>query len=680
MKTDGEIIVGTKVNTQGIEQGVADIERITENLDDIEIDVSNKDIVQGLIDTLDELYSQYKELTSGPVLLESDLQQAENIKIQINEIVDKIEELSGEKIIIKGITDVDKTLPSINSKLNTMGKSLDNVGKKVGRIGLSMLGIRSLYGMISSSVSRVSQNNQEIQQGIQAINNVLDSIIGRLLQALLPFINILVSAVETLAKLLFGIDTSSNNFNNNMKNANKSTSKLRKQLMGFDEMNILNEDGSIGALGGTGTGGNEKDYGIYNDMSGLNKGLADLGYVAVYTGDDLKETRLQLEQLIADVKLGNATMSEKNGIVTIMNKAGNSIQFTKQEYEKLLDDINHSRVTSRNLDIWWRVKDAFQGWNIKSFKKYMGKAVDIANNGSKSMQKEINQAKENFVKNLDGATYSFKDGIYEITMTNGEVVRLTKEQWAELQPYMKYVGLNIESNVNNTGGKIQAKSNETKNKVVADAKETRDEVVGYINEISGASDQSGTNIQEGAQGVAQGVISSSQQGVNNIENEYSKLPKWMQDNVFVQLLKDFGVLGDGTGQTFGKGLKDAINKVLDKIETTINNVFITANNMFKKFGINMTAPKIKLPRLAKGGIVNKVGSGVPVGSAIVGERGREAVVPLTDTQQMEYLGREIAKHIVVNLTNVTELDGRQIARSVSQVMSDMNFAGNGGVI
>ena len=54
---------------------------------------------------------------------------------------------------------------------------------------------------------------------------------------------------------------------------------------------------------------------------------------------------------------------------------------------------------------------------------------------------------------------------------------------------------------------------------------------------------------------------------------------------------------------------------------------------------------IKIPRLAKGGIINLPGRGVPVGSAIGGERGQEGVIPLTDSQQMALLGEAIGKYI-----------------------------------
>ena len=613
-------------------------------------------------------------------------------------------------IFSKASSGASKLTSSINKGMTSIIKDIGSIASGVSGIGTIIAAI-SLVGIIGM-VALAAAKSEEARQQLEQIANIIIGIIDALGNLLLPIAETIVDWIYKAVgifgiflKDILGIDLATKSVSNNMKKTTKSAKELRKQLLGFDEMNILNKDGTTGALGGLGGNGSKtttKDYGIYNDMSGLNKGLADLGVVAVYTGDDLKETRLQLEQLIADAKNGKATMTKANGIVTIIDKVGNTIKFTTNEYERLLDDINNSRVTSRNLDIWWKVKDAFQGWNIQSFKKYMGKAISVANDGSKSMQKEIEIVKQNFLKNLDGATYSFKDGIYEIKMTNGEIVKLTKEQWAELQPYMKYVGLNIVSDTNNTGGKIQTKSAETKNKVVKDAKEARDEILGYIDDISGANNKTNSDIQEGANGTANGVTSSwgaiskgvssalagieedsktsSKKSADNVKEEYKGLPGWMENNVFVKLLKEFGVLGTDTGQTFGKGLKDAINKVLDKIENSINSVFTTATNMFKKFGISVPIPKVKFPRLAKGGIINQPGRGINYGMANIGERGREGVIPLDNQSALNTIADAIANKITINLTSVTELDGRVIARNVTQVMNDMNFASNGGVI
>ena len=92
----------------------------------------------------------------------------------------------------------------------------------------------------------------------------------------------------------------------------------------------------------------------------------------------------------------------------------------------------------------------------------------------------------------------------------------------------------------------------------------------------------------------------------------------------------------------------------------------------KKFGFNIP----QIPKLAVGGIVNMPSRGVPIGGAIAGESGAEGVIPLTDTQAMETLGATIGKYININLTNITKLDNRQIAKEQKKINAQNDFAFN----
>lgn len=94
-------------------------------------------------------------------------------------------------------------------------------------------------------------------------------------------------------------------------------------------------------------------------------------------------------------------------------------------------------------------------------------------------------------------------------------------------------------------------------------------------------------------------------------------------------------------------------------------------------GINLRhLNTFNLPRLKVGGIVNMPNKGTLVGGAITGESGREGVIPLTDQQAMAELGAEIGRHVLVNLTNITQMNGRVIGRELKQVQSEQEFAYN----
>lgn len=94
-------------------------------------------------------------------------------------------------------------------------------------------------------------------------------------------------------------------------------------------------------------------------------------------------------------------------------------------------------------------------------------------------------------------------------------------------------------------------------------------------------------------------------------------------------------------------------------------------------GINLgTLPTFNLPRLAVGGIVNMPNRGTMIGGAIAGESGREGVLPLTDTQAMAELGREIGRWININATIPVSVGNRQIAREIRKINAEDDFAYN----
>ena len=149
----------------------------------------------------------------------------------------------------------------------------------------------------------------------------------------------------------------------------------------------------------------------------------------------------------------------------------------------------------------------------------------------------------------------------------------------------------------------------------------------------------------------------------------------------VQLFK--GDFTNGLKNVFG-GLKSILLAPINSLISGINSLIRGINKISfdvpdwipglggKKWGFNIP----QIPKLAVGGIVNMPGRGVPVGGAIAGEAGREGVIPLTDSQAMETLGATIGKYININLTNITKLDNRQIAKEQKKINAQNDFAFN----
>lgn len=148
-----------------------------------------------------------------------------------------------------------------------------------------------------------------------------------------------------------------------------------------------------------------------------------------------------------------------------------------------------------------------------------------------------------------------------------------------------------------------------------------------------------------------------------------------------KILTLFKAIGTKVGEVLGGAFKGVINGVLGAIESILNTPIKTINSLIKTInkvpGINLgTLNTFKLPRLAKGGIINQPGRGVMIGGAIAGERGKEGVIPLTDSQQMALLGEAIGKYITINANITNTMNGRVISRELQRVQNTNDFAFN----
>lgn len=178
---------------------------------------------------------------------------------------------------------------------------------------------------------------------------------------------------------------------------------------------------------------------------------------------------------------------------------------------------------------------------------------------------------------------------------------------------------------------------------------------------------------------------------NGIVNGVKNAIKWVKDsfksvvdffsgiiNKIVGLFKNIGTkVGDAIGNAFKlvvNGVLGALEKILNAPIKTINKLIDVIN---KIPGINLkTLPTFNLPKLAVGGIVNNPGKGVPIGGALTGEVSKEGVIPLTNSQAMEELGRTIGQYITINANITNTMNGRVISRELQKVNANSDFAMN----
>ena len=170
----------------------------------------------------------------------------------------------------------------------------------------------------------------------------------------------------------------------------------------------------------------------------------------------------------------------------------------------------------------------------------------------------------------------------------------------------------------------------------------------------------------------------------NVKNIFGAIWDWIKNTAKAIITNIFDTaitFGRNVGEAIGSAFKFIVNKVLQAMENILNTPIRAINNLIDVInavpGINLgTLNTFNLPRLEKGGIINRPGAGVPIGGAIGGERGAEWVQPLTDEQSLDLVADRIGKRIVIDLTNVVDINGRQLQRDFKRINSESNFAYN----
>lgn len=172
----------------------------------------------------------------------------------------KVEEINKDILETKGaIAQANAEQNKGNIDLKNIGNSMESIVKKVAKWGLAVFSIRSAYTMVRQAVSTLSQYNKNIGADIEYIRWVLATALKPVIEAIVNLAYKLITYIVYIGKgwglISKNADFSAKAFqkaNKGVKDTNKSTKQLQKTLAGFDEMNILQENGSVASGGGGG--------------------------------------------------------------------------------------------------------------------------------------------------------------------------------------------------------------------------------------------------------------------------------------------------------------------------------------------------------------------------------------------------------------------------------------------
>lgn len=122
----------------------------------------------------------------------------------------------------------------------------------------------------------------------------------------------------------------------------------------------------------------------------------------------------------------------------------------------------------------------------------------------------------------------------------------------------------------------------------------------------------------------------------------------------------FTEIGTKAGDAIGGAFKDAMNSVIETVENAINAIPDAINNMLDEInklpGVDIPSiPSVSLPRLAKGGIIDKSTL------AQIGEQGQEAVIPLERNKAgLKKIAGLLAEEMGVNVSGNGKIVGGNV--------------------
>ena len=604
MQTDGMIVIGTTIDDREFYKKIREFEKVKDYSIEINPEFDVKKLQEEIIKANAEL-QKYKGLE---VLSEDDLSQVQMLLDYIDAANQKITELGGQQIIIKGLNDTEASLEqieesakkidlsNIEKQIGNIGKSIQKVTKRIAKMAVAVFGIRSAFMFVRNAINTISGNDEQLKADIDYMKNALAYTLEPLVRGIVNLAKQLMFYVGYIVKAWTGKNIFAN-ANKSLAGANKEAKELSKTMSGFDEMNVVSSSSSSSSGGATPS----------FDLSS-QENLEPPKWLQ-WIADHKEEITAGL------LGIAGALGAVKFGFLDL-EKMGKSEFFTKLAGIALIIS-----------GIIYAIQELLKYINDPSWSNFGGiiSGIGIA---------------------LAGVALIFTSWPLAIAAAIVTVLGILAKFWDKTEVFLE----NLKEKIFEIG----------------------DNIMNWINdklEVFGV-------IINTVIGTIIGTITSTIDLIKSLLGGVFNFLRSILDSIIMVFKGDF----KGALSTILKGIGnlfiDVINVIISALNLITSPIRALIVAVGKVVGKNWTMENIqipKIPRLAKGGIINNPGRGVAIG----GERGAEGVIPLTDSQQMDLLGEAIARHMVVNLTNITQMNGRVLSRELKKLQNDINFAAMG---
>ena len=608
-----------------------------------------------------------------------------------------------------------KKIGEIKNSVDSVRNSMTGIVKKAVHWGIAIFGIRSAYNFLRSSISTISQYNKQVATDIDYIRFALASTLEPVVIRIISLVKTLLGYIGYIAKAWFGVDlfagASVDKFKQGEKalgGASKQAKELNKQLAGFDEMNVLQDNADTGGGGGGGAGGGNLpsfDLSAWDgEIPDWLKWIADNKDLVLSTLAGIAAGLLAIKFGLSGIQALGIGIAVAGIVYTIQALLDYLKDPTWDNFSKIIFGIGVTLVglgvliggipviiagviimiVAIIIRYWEQIKSFLTGiydWLMEQAKS-IGGIWGFAVEGLASIVKFVIDGFNNIFNGLKKVL----DGIIKLVkgVINGDINQILEGLKDIVLGVLQGIFGMFELAVGTMWSAIRTLVSSIVALVV-------DLVGGIVNIITG---------------LVKGLINLAVSFVTGIFNVLMGIGNWIYNNIthpiekfftdlwngivngargvvdkikniFNSIVSMFRNIGTKVGNAIGGAFKGVVNGVLGGVERILNSPIRAINGLISTInkvpGVNISRlSTFSLPRLAKGGIINQPGRGVAIG----GERGPEGVIPLTDSQQMAMLGEAIGKYITVNASITNTMNGRVISRELKQIQNENDFAYN----
>lgn len=576
-----------------------------------------------------DLLERSADESSIPKQFRRSEEEANKLNAEIEKTRNKLGDLRKKQLELEN-KNINTNWQNISGIINNVNGGLSDTVKKVARWGLALFGIRSAYNAIRGAMSILSQYDEQLAANIEYIQFALANTLKPIIEVILNLIVKLLQYINYIAKAWTGknLFTGAKAFEGMKKSASstaKSAKEINKQLAGFDEMNVLSDTSSAGGADGAGGGGitapNIDLTGLQGEVPQWLKWIVDNKDLILAFMSGVAAGLLAWKLGLSGIQALGIGLAIAGIVYTIESIMAYLQDPSWENFGKIITGIG---VAVAGVAI------IFGAWPVAIAGAIIAVIGIIVSNWEKIktfLQNGIEWLKTSGKDILNWLFGDFLNPLYDAFVNN-------------LQLILNFFDTTF-----------------------TNAKKILDNIIEFV----------------------KNVFAGNWKGAwENIKNIFFAIFDTIKNYFFTV----FGIIKNtvvGIAGTVGNILagvfKAVVNGVMGAIESILNSPIRAVNRLIgtinKVPGINLgKLSTFKLPRLAKGGIINQPGRGIPVGSAIGGERGQEGVIPLTDSQQMQLLGEAIGRYVTINANITNTMNGRVISRELQKVNNTNNFAFN----